>query len=91
MADLGQRTTSGELAWDKYVYKNKNWKDLNLVLEKDTELGKKVGAKLTKLADVSKGTNIKLKSNITSSIAGKRYASVTINRKDGFIPISKLS
>lgn len=90
MADLGQRTTSGELAWDKYVYKNKNWKDLNLVLEKDTELGKKVGTKLTKVADVSKGTSIKLKSNITSSIAGKKYASVTINRKDGFIPISTI-
>lgn len=90
MADLGQKTTSGELAWDKYVFKNKNWRDLNLVLEKDTDLLKKSGVKLEKILGLGKGSGIKLKSHIAVNISNKKYAHVTANRKDGYIPISSI-
>lgn len=90
MADLGQRTTSGELAWDKYVYKNKTWKELKLEIEKDTELSKRSGIKLAKIINLKKGDKIALKSNIATVISGKKYASATVNRKDGLIPINAI-
>jgi hypothetical protein len=90
MADLGGRTTSGELAWDKYVHKNKKWKELKLEVERDGELLKKTGSKLERIISVSKGTTIQLKSNLASNLMGKKYATVVINRKEGLILISSI-
>lgn len=90
MASLADKTTSGELAWDKYVYKNKNWKELNLEIEKNGELLKRKGNSLEKLLDVSKGQRLKVKSNIATTIAGKKYASVIINKKEGFIALGAI-
>jgi hypothetical protein len=90
MADLGGRSTSGESSWDKYVARNKNWTELNLVLEKDTELMKKTGNKLAAIIELSKGSSIKLKSHIAVNIGTKKYAHVIANRKDGYIVINAI-
>jgi hypothetical protein len=90
MASLGDRTTSGELAWDKYVKKNKDWKTLELVAEKDTSVFKKKGAGVEELIAIGKGTPIKLKSQLLVVISGKKYAQAIASKKDGYIPVTSI-
>jgi hypothetical protein len=90
MASLNDKTTSGELAWDKYIKKNKNWTQLELEVEKNDDLSKRKGIKLEKIAEVSKGQKLKLKSSVYTVINGKKYAQVNINRKDGLLSIASI-
>lgn len=90
MAHLGQKTTSGELAWDKYVKKNKNWEELNLEAEIDSILFKKSGLKLSTILEFGEGENIKIKSTTLVTIGNKKYAQVTIKNKSGYVSISSI-
>lgn len=90
MANLAGKSTSGELSWDKYVKNNKKWKELILETENDCNLYKKVGTKLQSVLELQKGTKITLDSNIHSSFSGKKIASVTVNRKKGFLEIKDI-
>lgn len=90
MANLDGTTTNGQSSWDKYVKQNKNWRDLNLEAEIDSELYKKSQTKLVEILSFQKGTSIKLKSNLVTTISNKKYANVTINRKDGFISLKAI-
>ncbi len=94
MASLGTKTTSGELAWDKYVLRNKNWKELALVTEVVTALLKKSGRTVEEVVDLPKGQPIKLKSEKTQIVGTKKYATVTVtvkNKKlDGLLPITAI-
>lgn len=90
MASLNDKTTSGELAWDKYIKKNKNWNQLELEVEKDDDLYKRSGIRLESIIKLSKGQKLKLKSSIYTIINGKKYAQVNINRKDGLLNIASI-
>lgn len=90
MASLNDRTTSGELAWDKYIKKNKNWNQLELEVEKNDDLFKRKGTKLESITQISKGQKLKLKSSSYTVISGKKYAQVNINRKDGLLNIASI-
>lgn len=90
MASLGSKTTSGELAWDKYVSKNNNWSDLNLTIENDTELLEKKGNELKKVLSISKGDSIKLKSKIYTTFKTRKYAQIIVNRKTGLVNINDI-
>jgi hypothetical protein len=90
MANLASRTTSGDLAWDKYVKNNKSWNTLILETEKDTNLLKKSGVKMESLLDLPKGSKFSLQSNMIQLFNSKRYASVKIDRKKGYIEIKDI-
>jgi hypothetical protein len=90
MASLGGKTTSGELAWDKYVGKNKNWKELKLETENDTDLFARKGADVASVKKLPKGTSFVLKSATFTTIKNKKYASVTVANKAGFININDI-
>jgi len=90
MANLASRSTSGELSWDKYVKNNKKWKELVLETENDCNLYKKVGAKLQPISELSKGTKITLDSNLFSIFSSKKLATVTVNKKKGFLEIKDI-
>lgn len=88
MAHLGSRTTSGDLAWDKYVYKNKNWKDLVLSLESSADFYKRKGYNLESMEVLPAGTQIKLARNSVEIIGNKKYAKSRIGRTEGYIYIN---
>lgn len=90
MANLGDRTTSGELAWDKYVSKNKSWADLTLSIEKDTELLTKKGVNMVSISDLPQGEQITLKNNRVTVFKSKKYATVAYGRKTGFVDIKAI-
>lgn len=90
MASLGDRTTSGELAWDKYVGKNKSWSNLTLDIEKDTELMTKKGVNMVGIAPLPKGEQITLKNNRVTVFKAKKYATVAYGRKTGFVDIKAI-
>ena len=90
MANLAGRTTSGESAWDKYVTKNKNWKNLVLEAENECDFYKKVGSDMKSQAKLSKGDSFKLETHIVSLFKNKRYASVKIGNKKGFIELKDI-
>lgn len=90
MASLSGRTTSGESAWRKYIYTNKNWKELNLEAETNGSLVKRVGSKTETILEFDKGTPIKLTSNMETIISGKKFAKVIINKKEGLASLSSI-
>lgn len=94
MASLGTKTSSGELSWDKYVLRNKNWKELELVIETDTSLFKKDGRAVKELISLAAGTPLKLKSEKCIIVGVKKYAVATVNIKgkktDGIILITAI-
>lgn len=90
MASLGGRTTSGELAWDKYVSKNDKWKDLSLVTENDASLLEKKANDLKPIMEIPKGTQITLKSKLYTTYKAKKYAQVTVGRKSGLLNINDI-
>jgi len=90
MASLGSKTTSGELAWDKYVSKNEKWKDLNLTTETDAALLEKKGNDLKSIASVPKGSQIKLKSKLYTTFKTKKFAQVTFGKKSGLMNINDI-
>lgn len=91
MAHLGSRTTSGQLAWEKYVSQNKNWRDLKLVTEDKAQLFKKVGIKLHPITSLEKGQPLGLKSNQAFHIDGKKYAQVQLDKRtEGFLVITAI-
>lgn len=90
MASLGDKTTSGELAWDKYISKNQKWNELVLTAENDTELLEKRVNDLKKVISVSKGAEIKLKSKVYTTFNTKKYAQAIVNKKSGLINIKDI-
>lgn len=90
MASLGGKTTSGELAWDKYISKNEKWKDINLTTENATSLLEKKGNDLKSIADVPQGSQIKLKSKLYTTFKAKKYAQVIFGKKSGLMSINDI-
>lgn len=90
MAHLGSRTTSGDTAWDKYVYKNKNWKELVLDLEINAELNKRKGFAVEAIQELPKGAQLTLKSNRYEIIGNKKYAKVEVKKQEGLVNISAI-
>lgn len=85
MANLGGKTTNGEVAWNKYVYKNTKWRELKLESEYDGALMTRKSNKLVTILEFNKGDPIKLERNSLRNILGFDYAEVKIKNKSGFV------
>lgn len=90
VAVLSGKTTSGKLAWDKYVVDNPKWKDIHFVIEHKMEAvmtdvtGKKV------LYTLPEKTEFKITSQTLKTIGSVKFAQVSYKNKNGLIPISKI-
>ena len=89
MAVLSGKTTSGELAFDKYVKKNSKWKELELEIEKKMEGVFLYNNKKDTLL-LESGTSFTLASNSLTTFSSIKYAKVKYNNKVGFIPINRI-
>lgn len=90
MANLAGRTTNGETAWDKYVRKNRKWKELTLFTENNTSLFMRKGANVSEITEIPEGTGIKLADNRYTMIVGKKFANVKVGYKNGLIPLTDI-
>lgn len=87
---LDSRTTDGRLAWDKYIYGSKNWKDIVLTVGKNTFLFQKKGNKLTQLAEIAAGEEITLLSNKFVLVDQSKYAHAKYKKREGYVPLKAL-
>jgi len=90
VAVLSGKTTSGKLAWDKYVVDNPKWKDIHFVIEHKMEAvmtdvtGKKA------LFTLPEKTEFKVINQTLKTIGKVKFAQVSYKNKNGLIPISKI-
>lgn len=90
MATLSGRTTSGDLAWNKYVVKNPKRKEMDFVIENKMEAAMLDVAGKNVLFTLKEKTPFKITSNDTKTIGNTKFAKVRYNNKDGYIPINRI-
>jgi hypothetical protein len=82
MANLQGRTTSGDLAFDKYVANNPRWNEIDFDIEKDTVMVEENG---NELELIIKGSKVKILENCEKSIKKRRFVKVCFNSIVGFV------
>ena len=90
MAVLSGKTTSGKLAWDKYVRDNPKWKDIHFMIEHKMEAVMTDVTGKTALFTLPEKTQFKLISQVTKDIGKIKFAQVSYKNKNGLIPINKI-
>tara|TARA_Y100000034_G_C6817591_1_gene367965 strand:+ start:43 stop:1065 length:1023 start_codon:yes stop_codon:yes gene_type:complete len=90
MAVLSSKTTSGELAFDKYVKNNSKWKELELVIETKLQAILYSTDKKKLLKILKEKTKFNLKENTLTLIDSINYVKVEIENEIGYIPINKI-
>jgi hypothetical protein len=90
MASLTGKASTGESNWEKYVKNNARYKITSYTLETDAKLlalGKK---KIDEIADLKKGTSIKITSADLQVLSGKEYASISAGSKKGYVALNQI-
>lgn len=95
MAHLDSRTTSGEHAWDKYIKSNKDFRQMELLVEKGVRpfpLLVKSGSKTVADTKVTlkPGDKFKITKNTVVLIGAEKHAEVSIRGKIGLVSLKNI-
>lgn len=90
VATLSGKTTSGQLAWDKYVSKNPKSKEIDFVIENNMEATMLDFSGKNAIFTLREKTPFKIVSGISKRFGKLEYAKVKYKGRDGYIPINKI-
>jgi hypothetical protein len=90
MASLSGKASTGETNWEKYVKNNGRFKTTSYVLETNAKLVSLSRKGAEEIAELKKGTTIKILSASLEILSNKEYAQISAGSKKGYVPISQI-